>query len=302
MDNFSNRMAFINQYGDFLKNQPYIESLRLLYPNLFKGWERNEEDNIKNLKTKLYYAKLANQDVNTIIDDEISKCYQIVSKENNIMLLNIANSKMEAIGELLKDNVSTILENQFQLDDISDYTNIDKTKILSLAEFINSHAVQPHNSSAISVYTDEFEKLSTAEQEQRFKDIMNINNETEQQNMFFEHKIIKTWFVNKYFLRLVSESNDLKDPVSNKIENNERIEWNGTQKELAELFVELHRKKWIDEIPSKLIKQYFTKSDTIEQVLKPTQDKKTQEKSYEGIFTIAYRPRFDAIRQCSKKQ
>lgn len=92
------------------------------------------------------------------------------------------------------------------------------------------------------------------------------------------------------------------NPSTNELSPVIKIEWNGTQKELAELFVELHRKKWIDEIPSKLIKQYFTKSDTIEQVLKPTQDSKTKEKNYEGIFTTAYRPRFDTIRQSSKKQ
>ena len=78
-----------------------------------------------------------------------------------------------------------------------------------------------------------------------------------------------------------------------------KIEWQATQKELAELFLELKRKGFISEIPTKLIKQYFTKSNTIEQVLKPVQDPKTKDNSYEGIYTSAYRPRFDTIRQKS---
>jgi hypothetical protein len=76
-----------------------------------------------------------------------------------------------------------------------------------------------------------------------------------------------------------------------------QIEWQGTQKELAELFVELRKKGWITAIPTKLIKQYFTNSYSIEQVLKPNQDPKTKDNTYEGIYTSAYKPYFDSIRQ-----
>jgi hypothetical protein len=64
----------------------------------------------------------------------------------------------------------------------------------------------------------------------------------------------------------------------------EKIEWQGTQKELAELFVELEKKGWIKEKNAELIKAHFTKSDTIHQVLKPSQDMKSKEKTYDGIY------------------
>jgi hypothetical protein len=59
----------------------------------------------------------------------------------------------------------------------------------------------------------------------------------------------------------------------------EKIKWQGTQKELAELFVELENKGWIKEKSVELIKAYFTKSDTIQQV-----------------YTPAYKPSFDQIK------
>jgi hypothetical protein len=76
----------------------------------------------------------------------------------------------------------------------------------------------------------------------------------------------------------------------------EKIEWQGTQKELAELFVELEKKGWIKEKNAELIKAHFTKSDTIHQVLKPSQDMKSKEKTYDGIYTPAYKASFDQIK------
>lgn len=78
-----------------------------------------------------------------------------------------------------------------------------------------------------------------------------------------------------------------------------KIEWQGTQKELAELFIELHRKGWLREIPTDAIKSYFDKSDSIQQLLKPAQDPKTKEPTYESVFTPKYKPKFDSIRKKS---
>lgn len=99
------------------------------------------------------------------------------------------------------------------------------------------------------------------------------------------------------------QSNQEDKSEKQEIENNSKelpkIEWQGTQKELAELFVELHKNGWITTIPTKLIKRYFTNSNSIEQVLKPTHDSRTKVKTYEGIYTSKYSPRFDEIRQKS---
>ena len=82
--------------------------------------------------------------------------------------------------------------------------------------------------------------------------------------------------------------------VSNPIET-EKIVWNGTQKELAELFIELKRKGFINNWNIKTLKTCFTESNTIEQVLKPNQDPITYENTYEQIYTPKYKPKFHGI-------
>lgn len=123
---------------------------------------------------------------------------------------------------------------------------------------------------------------------------------------FLKFKIYLEQLVRKYkgvFLKegviesVVSWIEQYPQNVIEMSEDFEKIEWLGNQKQLAELFIELHQKGWIGEIPTKLIKQYFTKSDSIHQILKPSQDPKTKEKKYEGTYTKSYKPRFDAIRQ-----
>ena len=82
----------------------------------------------------------------------------------------------------------------------------------------------------------------------------------------------------------------------------EKIEWLGSQKELAELFVELEKKGWIKEKKVGLIKTYFTKSNTIEQTLKPSQDKFDYKNLYSGIYTNSYTPSFGDIKPNKSKK
>lgn len=78
----------------------------------------------------------------------------------------------------------------------------------------------------------------------------------------------------------------------------ERIEWLGTQKNLSELFIELKKKNWLKEIPKKkLLKAYFTKTDSIEQVLKPSTDPSNYMDRYEGVYTKDYTAQFAQILQ-----
>lgn len=76
----------------------------------------------------------------------------------------------------------------------------------------------------------------------------------------------------------------------------EKIEWLGTQKQLGELFLELERKGWIKEKKVSLIENYFTKSNSMSQVLKPSQDTGTKQKLYSGIYTKNYKPVFADIK------
>ena len=112
-------------------------------------------------------------------------------------------------------------------------------------------------------------------------------------NINFE-KIIQS---NEYLLRkvkVVLSENEELIPLN-------KINWLGTQKQLAELFVELQKKGWIEKPDYTTIKNAFTKSNSIQQVLKPTQDKKSKEKEYEGIYTPQYRPSFFGIKDNPKK-
>ncbi|GHA61672.1 hypothetical protein [Pontibacter akesuensis] len=71
-----------------------------------------------------------------------------------------------------------------------------------------------------------------------------------------------------------------------------KFEWLGTQKELAEMHIELKRKGWIKEIEHRTISAAYTKGDTIRQLVKPSRGF-----VYPDVYTTAYRPKFDGIKQ-----
>lgn len=105
----------------------------------------------------------------------------------------------------------------------------------------------------------------------------------------------------KLFLTQFKDSIEMHEeagPVTK--EHLPKIQWQGTQKELAELFIELRNKGWIKEINSDLIQRYFAKSETIKQVLKPSKDK-TGTANYDGVYTKTYKPSFDLIKSNTKE-
>lgn len=77
-----------------------------------------------------------------------------------------------------------------------------------------------------------------------------------------------------------------------------KIVWNGSQKQLAELFVILRERGWIGDINATAIQQCFTNSDTIGQVIKPGFAKGIA--NYEQIYTPKYVEQFDNIKECQK--
>lgn len=300
MDNFTKKVMLISQYSEYLEQQPYIDFLRILKPSVFKLLERQEDDNIQAIKTKVYYAKLAGQNMKDIIDSEILMCFKLLTEEKNIKLLQRANHTLNEEGIFRMEYSDSLKENRNLLE--NDLLGIEKNHQEVIISHLDSPVVQQNTSANIDISFEELIQLPLEEQVSIFKEGFSITQKEEALNEIFDYEIIKAWFLNKYFIRLTGESFDLEEFSNEETSDIQKIEWNGTQKELAELFVELHRKKWIDEIPTKLIKQYFTKSNTIEQVLKPTQDSKTKEKNYEGIYKKSYKPCFDTIRQNTKKQ
>ena len=82
------------------------------------------------------------------------------------------------------------------------------------------------------------------------------------------------------------------------IDDFEKIEWLGTQKQLAELLIELKKKGWISEIDHYTIKKTFTNSDTIQQLFKGYYDATADEYVYDQIYTKRYRAKFRDIKKC----
>lgn len=78
------------------------------------------------------------------------------------------------------------------------------------------------------------------------------------------------------------------------------IKWLGNQKELAELFVQLERRGWIDmTYGKKSIEHLFTPSNSILRYLAPGQSRGEYSKPYPNVFTAKYQPRFDSVKKNS---
>jgi hypothetical protein len=106
-------------------------------------------------------------------------------------------------------------------------------------------------------------------------------------SVLYKQKFLE--FLNEKYLSLKAEGNTT-------VFSSEPIEWLGTQKQLAELFIELEKKGWINKPGTKQIQAAFTKSNTIDQILKPSQNKVTKLFDYEGVYTTNYNPVFASIK------
>jgi hypothetical protein len=80
-----------------------------------------------------------------------------------------------------------------------------------------------------------------------------------------------------------------------------KIQWLGSQKELAELFVELKKKGWIEKFEYDTIQECFTESNSIPQYLKPATDKKTKEDTHEKLYA-GYVPQFYGLKENPKRR
>lgn len=79
-----------------------------------------------------------------------------------------------------------------------------------------------------------------------------------------------------------------------------RIEWLGTQAQLAELFIELERKGWIREKITETVQACFTNADSIDQPFRPYKDEFTGEATYSKVFTGKYTAQFKGMREKKK--
>lgn len=79
-----------------------------------------------------------------------------------------------------------------------------------------------------------------------------------------------------------------------------KIQWLGNQKELAELFVELKKKGWIEKFENETIQDCFTESNSVPHYLKPGTDTKTGEHTFENLYS-GYSPQFYGIKENPKR-
>jgi len=80
-----------------------------------------------------------------------------------------------------------------------------------------------------------------------------------------------------------------------------KIQWLGTQKELAELFIRLKAKGWITDFEPETIKDCFTNSNSIQQYLKPGEYTEDLGGTYEQVFTLEYAAKFHGMIQNPKR-
>lgn len=74
-----------------------------------------------------------------------------------------------------------------------------------------------------------------------------------------------------------------------------KIQWLGTQKELAELFIRLKAKGWIADFEPETIKDCFTNSNSIQQYLKPGDYTDELGGTFDQVFTSEYVPKFHGV-------
>lgn len=80
-----------------------------------------------------------------------------------------------------------------------------------------------------------------------------------------------------------------------------KIQWLGTQKELAELFIRLKAKGWITDFEPETIKDCFTTANSIQQLLKPGEYTDDLGGTFEQVFTPEYADKFHGIIQNPKR-
>ncbi|GAB3534947.1 hypothetical protein GCM10027443_22960 [Pontibacter brevis] len=128
--------------------------------------------------------------------------------------------------------------------------------------------------------------------------------EYERQNEAAERigkRVFPELFINGYENSLKEQQEHaLRHTTRQPIRELKRMEWLGSQKELAELLIELERKGWIREKITETVQSCFTGGDSIGQLFKPYKDEDTGEASYAKVFTGKYTPRFKGMRENKK--
>jgi len=103
-----------------------------------------------------------------------------------------------------------------------------------------------------------------------------------------------------YITRLIEEATALQIEafpiqIEPKRVPGNKIQWLGSQKELAELFIRLKAKGWITEFEPETIKDCFTNANSIQQYLKPGEYTEDLGGTFEQVFTQEYSAKFHGM-------
>jgi hypothetical protein len=209
---------------------------------------------------------------------------------------------MNSIDHLFKDNeVTNTLYNKLlkdynkQITKASDknYTHLQLEKDFADQYRIIQNEYAPYNWETLNKIEDVLKRSRISDLTIVLKVIFKNNNSKKITEVY---RAVSSFFGYYKFSRFISEQYTMvqkKDEIVTHAQN--KIEWLGTQKELGELFITLKQKGWIKDFTPKFIKNNFTKSDTIDQILKPSLN--NEKGNYEGIYTKSYRPKYDTIRE-----
>ena len=247
-----NRLRVFAEYGIYLSSQPYIEFLRLLKPHSFVLFKTLEDNDFADLQAKIALAIMANKNPNEILEKEINECYETLLEEENRTLLSFSNKSISEVADFLASGLAVLKESEFSIEiDEEDLKQAGLDKDY-LSKLLNSPILNPETS---EINISNISLDQPAEQlGELLLTLFNADKSSLIANEKFEMSITKMWFKNQYLMRLLREKDNLVNNLQLEEDLNiEKIEWKGTQKQLAELFIELNKKGFLDEIPTKLI-------------------------------------------------
>ncbi len=251
---------FVNNYMQFLKKEPLTqqEVTSLLNDYLTEDWELG-------IQTILSGSEKERFNLNLNIVYIIELLFSYANEFTDASILKRLSCKIEKNSILnIKDVTYTLGSEASKID--RDYifaVSLRQTALPLIPDFLNFHSKE---------YPDNFNAYL--------------------EDVLLDHSVI---FTDKTKQK-IKEWQLINAAHQHTLENNQQIEWLGTQQQLAELFVELERKGFIASIEPKKIKAAFTKSKSIQQILKPSINKKLVP-TFEQVFTKKYTPKFDFIKK-----
>lgn len=279
----------------------YMQGNILYLVNYFA--ETSIQNNVKIAKNRLIKF-LETEDLNDITNN-LEKFSEDELKEKEFDF-NIKYSIALNFKELLKESLIEIDELK-EIDTIIKSTFEKNSQKIQDLEYISNLIIQDE---VLNRIKNELEKIHQTEEISLYPKaaIPNAKDNYEIEEIKVDIEKWQDVILKLYYFDIIDEPKGLnKKSVANTQKDISRIEWIGTQPQLAELFVELHKKGWIklydkyhsvDNKIVKTIKECFTTSKSIQQCFRPTLNEEanpTWDEIYNRNKNKKYQPKFSNI-------